>query len=113
MWRDAKYLLDMLNAARDVQSFVDNITEAQFQQSRIHQYATVHGLQIIGEAARLVSQPYRDLHPHVPWVQITGMRHRIVHDYGNINLPTVWETAARDVPNLIAALEGMLPADEE
>lgn len=55
----------------------------------------------------------RQLHPEIPWTQIIGMRHRLVHDYTNIDIPTVWSTTVRDLYPLIAALEPLVPPDRD
>lgn len=57
-------------------------------------------LMIVGEAAWNLSQPIKDLHPQVPWKQIAGMRHIMVHDYFKVNWNRVYETAQDDIPVL-------------
>lgn len=47
-----------------------------------------------------------------PWTDIIGMRHRLIHDYSNIELEQVWSTAAEDIPALIAMLEPLVPPEE-
>jgi len=66
--------------------------------------ALTHLLQIIGEAARRVDPEFRRLHPGVPWTAIVGMRHRVVHDYLNIDEDIVWDVVSRDLPPLAAEL---------
>lgn len=78
---------------------------ADFQSDEVLVLALTHLLQIIGEAARCVGPEYRALHPGVPWTEIVGMRHRVVHDYLNIDEDTVWDVVERDLVPLIAALE--------
>lgn len=46
--------------------------------------AVVHLIQIIGEAARYVSEETQMEHANIPWSDVIGMRHRVVHDYLNI-----------------------------
>ena len=78
MRRDEAYLLDMLIAARDAPSFVHGVSLEQFTASRIHQQAVTKTLETIGEA-----------HPEIPWREIIGMRHRLVHDYFEVDLDKV------------------------
>jgi uncharacterized protein with HEPN domain len=68
-WRDPKYLLDMLLAARDAEHVVADLSQAQFEQNRTAQLAAAHALQIIGEAASRVSQATEELHPEIPCVR--------------------------------------------
>lgn len=110
---DETHLLDMLAAARKALRFVEGLSVTAFSESPLHQSAVVKQLEIIGEAASRVSQPFRDLHPDIPWRKIIGMRHRLVHDYTRIDIPTVWETTQNDLPSLIARLESLVPPEEE
>ncbi len=113
MRRDEAYLLDMLIAARDALSFVHGLSLEQFTASRMHQQAVMKALETIGEAAGRVPEPTRAAHPEIRWREITGMRHRLVHDYFEINLDKVWETVQNDLPPLIAKLEPLIPAEED
>lgn len=36
----------------------------------------------------------------IPWTDIAGLRNRIVHDYGNVDLEVVYETLTNDIPQL-------------
>jgi uncharacterized protein with HEPN domain len=67
MWRDPKYLLDMLLAARDAQDVVAGLSLDAFEHNRTTQLAAAHALQIIGEAANRVSSKTRELHLEIPW----------------------------------------------
>jgi len=84
-----------------------------FQQSELHQNAVMRPLEIIGEAARLVSQQTRQAHPEIPWEQMIGMRNRLIHEYFRVNLKTVWETVQNDLPRLIALMEPLVPPEDE
>jgi uncharacterized protein with HEPN domain len=112
MWRDETYLLDMLLAARKVQRFTLGVSPAQFQRDDILQNAVLHQVQIVGEAARLVSPELRLAHPEIPWPAIVGMRHRLVHDYFRIIPERVWDVVVKDVPALILLLEPLVPPEK-
>jgi uncharacterized protein with HEPN domain len=60
----------------------------------------VHWIEIVGEAARDVSDEVRAAHPEVPWRVITDMRNRVSHGYFDIDLGVVWNTVTRDLPKL-------------
>jgi len=65
-------------------------------------------IEIIGEAANQVSEEARTQFPDIPWADITGMRHRLVHAYFDINLEILWRTVQQDLPPLLVALEKAL-----
>ena len=70
--------------------------------------ALVKAIEIIGEAAYQVSSETRSQIPEVPWEDIMGMRHRLVHAYFDIDLDVLWSTVQNDLPPLIAVLESVL-----
>jgi uncharacterized protein with HEPN domain len=69
-------------------------------------------VQTIGEAASRVSARTVEAPPEVPWKQVRGIRHRIVHDYMDVEYDVIWEVAVRDLPGLIAQLEEIVPPEE-
>jgi len=72
--RDAGYIWDMLDAARSVRDFTNGVTQEDYLRDRKLQLAIERALEIIGEAARLVSADFKALHPEVPWPQIIAQR---------------------------------------
>jgi uncharacterized protein with HEPN domain len=89
------------------------MTWETFAQSELHQNAVMRPLEIIGEAARRVSQETRDAHAGIPWEQMIGMWNRLIHEYFRVNLTTVWETVQNDLPSLIALVEPLVPPEDE
>jgi uncharacterized protein with HEPN domain len=106
--RDAALLLDMLLAARDALSFVEGLDESAFLASRLHQNA-----EIMGEAAGKVSDSTRDAHPEIPWRDMTNMRHRLIHGYGDVRLDIVWMVLRDHLGPLIAQLRALVPNGSE
>jgi len=109
---DAAYLLDMLIAARDAQSFVSGLSWEEFEQSRLHQNAVLKAIEIIGEAAGRISNEVKATHTEIPWPEIIGMRHRLVHGYFEVDVRKVWDTAQNDLPSLIALIKPLVPPEE-
>ncbi|MCI0409886.1 MAG: DUF86 domain-containing protein [Acidobacteria bacterium] len=112
MDRDPAYLLDMLNAAREVQALSQGLTCEAFQQSKLHQYALVKLIEIIGEAARAITEETKAAHPEIPWVPIIDMRNHLIHRYFRIDLPRVWDVVENHIAPLIAQLEPLVPPDQ-
>lgn len=109
--RDAALLLDMLLAARDARSFVEGLDEAAFFASRLHQNAVIRSVEVIGEAAGKVSAATQADHPEIPWRDITGMRHRLIHGYGDVRLDLVWKVVREHLEPLITQLVRLIPED--
>jgi len=112
MWRDDAYMLDMLLAARKVENFTRNVNWEKFIADDLLQNAVMRQTQIIGEAARKISQQYKDAHPEIPWQAIIGMRNRLVHEYFDIIPERVWDVVENNIPELIRLIEPLVPPDE-
>ena len=55
----------------------------------------------ISENAKKLSDEYKKIHGNIPWSALSGLRNRIVHDYGNVDLDVVYETLRNDIPDLL------------
>ena len=112
MERDPAYLLDMLQAAQEVRELSVNLTWEVFRHSKLHQYALVKLLEIIGEAGRAISEEVKTAHPEIPWIPIIDMRNHLVHRYFRIDLVRVWDVVQNHIGPLIIQLEPLVPPDE-
>jgi len=95
----------ILDAAREAIGFADNRSRTDLDTDRKLNLSLVRLLEIIGEAARGISEEFRQNHPDLPWNKMVGMRDRLIHGYFDVNLDVVWETITEDLPNLVAQLE--------
>lgn len=111
MRRDEAYFLDMLLAARDATSFIGGLTRELFENNRMCQLAVLKSLETIGEAAGQISKESREAHPEIPWHELIGLLHRLVHVYFTVNLMKVWDMVQNDLPGLISALEPLVPEE--
>jgi uncharacterized protein with HEPN domain len=110
---DAVYLGHMLDMARKAVAKIQGRPRQAFDRDEDLQIVLAHRVQIIGEAASRVSTSTKEAHPEVPWRRIVGMRHRIVHDYMNIDADILWEVVTRSLPELIALLLPLVPAAKD
>ena len=74
--------------------------------------ATLHNLEIIGEAAKNIPQAVRASYPDIPWRNLARFRDVIAHHYFGINLETVWDIIKNELPTLLSRLDKVI-ADEE
>ena len=63
-------------------------------------YAVVKNIEIIGEAANLLTNEFKSEHPDTQWKLITGMRNYIVHEYFQVDNTVIWDVIQNDLPNL-------------
>ncbi len=101
----------MLDAAREAVEFLRGRTRADLNDDRQLVLALVKTIEILGEAAYQVTPDTRDQTPGIPWDDMIGMRHRLVHAYFDIDLDILWKTAQEDLPPLIVELERVTPGN--
>ena len=95
----------ILDAAREALEFIQNRQREDLDKDRQLELSLVKLLEIIGEAARGLTDDFKNNHPEIPWKKIVSMRNRLTHGYFDVNLDIVWETVARDLPPLIEVIE--------
>jgi uncharacterized protein with HEPN domain len=74
--------------------------------------ALVRLVSVVGEGARQVSPDAQAALDRIPWPDVIGMRHRLVHQYFDVDLDILWATVQHSLPDLITILESALPAEE-
>ena len=107
--RDAAYLWDMLQAAKEIESMLADADLSTFLANRMLILAVERSVEIIGEAARRVSTRFQNSHSDIPWREIIGQRNILAHEYGQIDRELLYKTASEDIPELIALLTSALP----
>jgi uncharacterized protein with HEPN domain len=112
MRSDRERLLDILEAAEKIKRYAAARDKGAFESDELLQVWVVHHLQIIGEAAYRLSQQFRERHPEIPWDQMVGMRHVLVHGYFDIDLDIVWATVQNDLPPVRRAVATILECIE-
>ncbi len=87
----------------------EGVTLDEYLTDRKLQMAVERAIEIIGEAARRISESFMTDHPEIPWRQIVTQRHVLAHEYGEIRQERLWLVATRDVPKLADQLAPLLP----
>lgn len=107
--RDTAYLWDMLDSARSACEFTTGVYFVTYERDRKLQLAVERAVEIIGEAARRVSDEYRAAHPEIPWRSMIAQRNVLVHEYGEIKHERMWLLVTEHLPALIRDLEKLVP----
>lgn len=102
--RDKVHVADMVEAVRPALDFSAGLGRDAFMHDRLHAAAVLHTLLVLGEAAKRVSLELKAATPEIAWKRIAGLRDKLIHDYGNVDLATVWNIIQTDLPPLASAL---------
>jgi uncharacterized protein with HEPN domain len=106
------YLLHILDCIQRIADYTQSGKD-EFMQDPRTQDAVARNLEIIGEAAKLISAECKDLHPGVPWRQMAGMRDRLIHQYFRISLHLVWAAVETELEGIRAAVTRALEQLDE
>lgn len=106
--RDLDRVSDMLAYAERALQHVAALDESAFRASPLHQDAVVRALMVVGEAAYRMTPAFRAMRPDLPWQDVIRMRHKLVHDYGEVSVTIVWQTVRDDLPPLLPVLRAIL-----
>ena len=98
-------LRHMLDAAQTALEFTAKKKRSDLDTDAKLALALVRLLEVVGEAARHVSDETRRRSPGIPWKAIAGTRDRLVHGYFDVDLEIVWQITTRDLPSLIKELK--------
>ena len=108
-WRDPANLWDMLEAAERVQRFLENKTFEDFMLDDLLRAAVERNLEIVGEAARRVSEELKREHPEIPWRKIIAQRNVLIHEYDDIDYKEIWQVASFHLPRLLDQIKPLIP----
>lgn len=101
----------MLEAAQKARGLIEGLTAADLNADEMRALALTHLLEILGEAAKGVSEGTKERYPHIPWGQMSATRDRLIHGYFSVDLDIVWQIVSNDLPPVISVLEDALRGD--
>ncbi len=106
--RDRGRLENIIEYANNVTMLIEGYTlEALVNDKRTY-YAVMKNVEIVGEAAYMLSKDFKSAHRETPWRIIQGMRHVLVHDYSTIDNKELYNTAINDMIPLRQQVERYL-----
>ena len=115
MKNDAVYIAD-INQALDRIFTYTHEGKGSFLKNVQIQDAVLRNFQVMGEAARRVSDTTQKKYSEVPWSDLIGFRNVVIHDYGELDLERLWDTIEKEVSALqkqIGNIAADASADDE
>lgn len=104
---DTAIIQDMKEAIERIMSYTSRMEYDGFQQDYKTQDAVIRNIEILGEAAKLLSDETKEKHPDIPWKDIAGTRDKLIHDYFGVNIDIVWDIAKNEIPTLFSQLKNI------
>lgn len=106
--RDKGRLEDIKQYAYNVETIIEGITFDDFVKDIRLYYSVMKNIEVVGEAANMLTKDFKEQHPELPWRQIVKMRNVLVHGYAQVSDVDLWETATKDIKVLLAQVESYL-----
>ena len=97
---DSVRVLHILDAIQEIENYIQGADKDTFVNNSMMFNATLHQLEIIGEAANGLSDGFIMNHPDIPWARIIGLRNLIVHEYFGVDDQTIWSIVTINIPQL-------------
>ena len=95
--RDKGRLEDIIEYSTNVTNLIEGYSlEALIADKRTY-YSVMKNIEVVGEAAYMLTKAFKKLHSEIPWKVVQGMRHVLVHDYANVVSATLYDTAVNDM----------------
>jgi uncharacterized protein with HEPN domain len=99
------HILEAIDAAND---FLVDVSKEEFDNNYEKQSAVIRQFEIIGEAASHLAPDFKKDHSDIDWAKVVGMRHKMIHDYFEVDTDIVWFTVAEDLPGLQQKIKKIL-----
>lgn len=110
-WR--LFINDILECIEKIEKYISNLSYDDFVKDNKTKDAVVRNLEIIGEAANQIPLNIRKRYKDIPWVQIIGLRHRLIHGYFVVDYDIVWNIIKKEIPDLKIKIKEILKDLEE
>ncbi len=104
--KNDKYYIDkILHELYFIVKHMENVSIHDLEKNEILLNAMLFSLIQLHENSQKLTDEFKESRKDIPWRDISGLRNRVVHDYGNVNLEIVYSTLTDDVPVLIKMFE--------
>ena len=105
---DAYYVKKMLKDIRFIIEKTEGITKKELEENEVLCDSVLFRLIQISENSLKLTQSFKDANKKIQWQAIKGMRNKIVHEYGDVELDIVYQTIAEDIPEICELLEALI-----
>lgn len=100
--KDNKYYLNKITINLEfIIKHTEGLSLSEFESDEVLIDSILFRLIQISENSDKLTLKFKDEHSSFPWRSIKGMRNRIVHEYGNVDLTVVYNTIKEDIPYLL------------
>jgi uncharacterized protein with HEPN domain len=107
------FLFDIIENMKMAEELTSGIEYRSFVSDKTRHYAVLRCIEIIGEAAKHISDEIRSANPMIPWKEMAAMRDKVIHFYMGIDFDIVWQVVTVRYPVLRLEIEAVFNKTEE
>jgi len=106
------YLNDILESIQDIRTFTKDMNYEDFAGDRKTVKAVIRCFEVIAEATKALPSDIKDRYRDIPWVEIVGMRNKLIHEYFGVDTEILWQSIQDDITPLESTI-GMMLAEQD
>ena len=104
---DQYYVKKIVTDLQFILKHTEGLTQEELEENEILIYSVMFRLIQISENSDKLTPGFKSAFAHIPWRAVKGLRNRIVHEYGNVDLAIVYDTVHNDIPVLLQELKDL------
>lgn len=101
------YIADILDSSKKIRKYVKGMGFSDFKNNERTLDAVIRNLAVIGEAAYNIPKEFKKKYPEIPWIDISDMRNKLIHEYFGVDSEILWKTISDDLPMLVREVRKM------
>ena len=105
---DKYYVKKIITDLSFIFEHTKDLSQEELEQNEVLVDSVMFRLIQVSENADKLTEDFKIYHGIIPWRAMRGMRNRIVHEYGNVDMSVVYDTVKINIPELLAQLEDIV-----
>lgn len=102
------YIEEIIKNIDFILGHMNGVSKESLEADEVLADSMVFRLIQISELSKNLTEEYKSRHDTIPWGDITALRNRLVHDYGNVDMTIVYDTLTKDIAELKQELSRLL-----
>lgn len=102
------YFKDILEYSKTALEFIEKVSYEEFITDKKVVFATIRALEVVGESSNRIENKLKQKYAHLPWIEMRGLRNRIIHNYDDIDYKIIWNVLQNEIPELIQQIEAII-----